>query len=180
MSNPLELPILQAPPFVLREWRSADIDLIQEASADALIPLITTVPPTFSIEEGLAFIARQHDRLKNQEGYSFIIAEAATDKAIGSIGLWLRNIDDGRASIGYWIVTSARGNKAANIALKKIICWSWESLKIPRLELYVEPWNTASIKTAENAGFAREGLMKSWQQVGEDRRDMYMYALIRT
>jgi RimJ/RimL family protein N-acetyltransferase len=49
-------------------------------------------------------------------------------------------------------------------------------LQVPRLELYVEPWNTASVKTAERAEFQREGLLRSWQQVGGTRRDMYIYA----
>jgi RimJ/RimL family protein N-acetyltransferase len=40
----------------------------------------------------------------------------------------------------------------------------------------VEPWNTASLRTAERAGFTREGLLRSWQRVGEQRRDMYTYA----
>ncbi len=47
---------------------------------------------------------------------------------------------------------------------------------IPRLELYVEPWNLASIRTAEMSGFKREGLLRSWQEVGDERKDMYMYA----
>jgi len=46
------------------------------------------------------------------------------------------------------------------------------------LELYVEPWNVGSWRTAEHAGFQREGLMRSWQELGGLRRDMYMYALL--
>jgi RimJ/RimL family protein N-acetyltransferase len=44
------------------------------------------------------------------------------------------------------------------------------------MELYVEPWNTASIRTAEKAGFRREGLLRGWQEVGGERKDMYMFA----
>jgi RimJ/RimL family protein N-acetyltransferase len=53
-------------------------------------------------------------------------------------------------------------------------------LRIARLELYVEPWNTASIRTAESAGFQREGLLRSWQEVGGIRKDMYMYSRLAT
>ncbi|MEU9321987.1 GNAT family protein [Streptomyces sp. NPDC048295] len=56
--------------------------------------------------------------------------------------------------------------------------WALSELRIPRLELYVEPWNTGSLRTAERAGFQREGLLRSWQQVGADRRDMFMYSLL--
>jgi RimJ/RimL family protein N-acetyltransferase len=53
-------------------------------------------------------------------------------------------------------------------------------LRIPRLELYVEPWNEASWRTAERVGFTREGLLRSWQLVGTERRDMFMYSLLAT
>jgi RimJ/RimL family protein N-acetyltransferase len=46
--------------------------------------------------------------------------------------------------------------------------------------LYVEPWNVASIRTAEGAGFQREGLLRSWQEVGGVRKDMYMYSHLAT
>ncbi|WP_405670334.1 MULTISPECIES: GNAT family N-acetyltransferase [unclassified Streptomyces] len=56
--------------------------------------------------------------------------------------------------------------------------WALRELRIPRLELYVEPWNTGSVRTAERAGFQREGLLRGWQQVGAHRRDMFMYSLL--
>jgi ribosomal-protein-alanine N-acetyltransferase len=173
-----EIPSLLATPFRLRKFCHADLNLVREAASDPLIPLITTVPAMFTEEEGLKFIERQLDRLLQGIGYSFVIAEESTDLAVGSIGLWLQNIDQGRASIGYWVVASQRGRNAAGYALKEIVRWALEELKIPRLELYVEPWNVASIRTAERAGFKQEGLLRSWQQVGNERRDMFIYSVV--
>ncbi|WP_373861389.1 GNAT family N-acetyltransferase [Nocardia grenadensis] len=77
-------------------------------------------------------------------------------------------------------VGSARGHGVAAHALTAMATWALEELHIPRLQLYVEPWNRASIRTAERAGFVREGLLRSWQKVGERRRDMFMYARLAT
>ena len=49
---------------------------------------------------------------------------------------------------------------------------------IERLELYVEPWNEGSWRAAEHVGFQREGLMRRWETVGDQRRDMFMYSLL--
>jgi RimJ/RimL family protein N-acetyltransferase len=49
---------------------------------------------------------------------------------------------------------------------------------IHRVELYAEPWNEGSWRAAERVGYRREGLLRSWQQVGARRRDMYMYSLL--
>jgi [ribosomal protein S5]-alanine N-acetyltransferase len=176
MSATLIVPTLVAGPFRLRPFTLADVDLIREASSDPHIPLITTVPATFAEEEGRRFIERQWSRAEQGTGYSFAIADAGTGRGVGQVGLWLKNVGDGRASIGYWVVSAARGRQAAAFAVRAVVRWAHHELQIPRLELYVEPWNTASIRTAEKAGFRREGLLRSWQEVGGDRKDMFMYA----
>jgi ribosomal-protein-alanine N-acetyltransferase len=176
VSAPLIVPTLAAGPFRLRPFTLADIDAVREASGDPHIPLITTVPAAYTDDEGRQFIERQWSRAEQRIGYSFAVAEAGPDRAVGQIGLWLKDLDNGRASVGYWVVRSARGRRAAVYALRALALWAFDELLIPRLELNVEPWNTASVLTAERAGFQREGLMRSWQEVGGTRRDMYMYA----
>jgi ribosomal-protein-alanine N-acetyltransferase len=100
---------------------------------------------------GLAFIERQRGRLTSRHGYAFVIANRADDRAIGAIGVWIRNIDLGRASLGYWLGASARGRGAAAAALLAVSEWALENLEIVRLELFVEEWNVASWRTAERA-----------------------------
>lgn len=176
MSATLTVPALAAGPFRLRPFTFADIGAVREAASDPHIPLITTVPAAFTEDQGRQFIERQWSRAEQGTGYSFAIAEAATDRAVGQAGLWLKDLGQGRASVGYWVIRSARGRRAATSAVLALARWAHHELQIPRLQLYVEPWNTASIRTAEKAGFRREGLLRSWQEVGGVRKDMYMYA----
>jgi [ribosomal protein S5]-alanine N-acetyltransferase len=172
----LIVPTLAAGPFRLRPFSLVDLDLIREASADPYIPAITTVPAIFSEDEGRRFIERQWGRAEDGIGYSFAIADAATDRACGQAGLWLRDISRGRADVGYWVVRSARGRHAAALAAQALARWAHLELGIPRVELYVEPWNTASLRSAERAGFQREGLLRGWQEVGGERKDMFIYS----
>ncbi|WGP09803.1 GNAT family protein [Streptomyces sp. SH5] len=58
--------------------------------------------------------------------------------------------------------------------------WALRDLGVPRLRLSIEPWNTASARIAEDIGFRREGLRRGRQQVGDERRDMAMYALLNS
>lgn len=171
-------PRLRAGAFAVRPFGEGDLAVVAEAATDPHIPAITTVPVPFTDVAGREFIARQRDRLRTDLGWSLAIADADSDRAIGQIGLWLRNFDKGRASLGYWVVPSARGSGAARQALQLLAGWALDVLHVPRLELYVEPWNLASIRTAEGAGFRREGVMRSWEQVGQQRRDMIMFSLL--
>lgn len=155
-----------------------DVTLVQQACADPLIPLITTVPTTPDLDAARAFITRQHSRSEQGAGYSFAVADAATDQAVGQIGLWLNDARFGRANLGYWIAASYRRRGLARHALATISTWGLQLPGVHRLELYIEPCNEGSWRTAEHAGYQREGLLRSWQPVGGQRRDMYMYSLL--
>ena len=48
-----------------------------------------------------------------------------------------------------------------------------------RVQLLAEPANRGSRRVAENAGFRREGLLGSYVEIKGDRRDVYLYALLR-
>ncbi|KAA1399941.1 GNAT family N-acetyltransferase [Aeromicrobium ginsengisoli] len=169
-------PLIERNGVRLRDFRPEDANLVISASTDPLIPLITTVPTTPDAAGAQAYIARQRTRQPSGVGYAFAIARPPDDVAVGYIGLTFR--EDGRASVGYWIGPEHRGHGFAASALSTLAEWAIADLSIPRLELYVERWNEASIRTAEKAGFQREGLMRSWQLVGETRRDMWMYSRI--
>ena len=56
---------------------------------------------------------------------------------------------------------------------------AWTIPALHRVELYIEPWNTGSVRTAEKAGYQREGLLKGYQEIAGTRRDMYLYAALR-
>ncbi|MFG2433574.1 GNAT family N-acetyltransferase [Streptomyces sp. NPDC048508] len=178
MEQRLDVPELDAREgFTLRPWRLSDLPLVLEASEDHYIPLITTVPSPCTDAAGVAFIERQRSRATTGAGYTFVVV-AADGRPVGQVGLWLKDLAQGRASMGYWVARSARGRGAAAAAVDAVSHWALRTLRIPRLELWIEPENTASVRTAERAGFQREGLLRKWQQVGDERRDMFMYALL--
>jgi [ribosomal protein S5]-alanine N-acetyltransferase len=175
---PTTMPCLKQPPACLRAFRRDDAPLIASVAADPLIPLITSVPSSGTNEAITAYLRRQHQRLDEGSGYSFAIADAETDVAVGNIGLWTSNVSTGRASTGYWIAPEYRRRGYAGTALRLLTAWAGSLEDIQRLELFVEPWNEGSWRAAEACGYQREGLLRSWQQVGAERKDMYVYSFI--
>jgi RimJ/RimL family protein N-acetyltransferase len=85
----------------------------------------------------------------------------------------------GRATAGYSIVPSARRQGYAGDALAALTDFGWTLPGLFRVALYIEPWNTGSIRTAECAGYLREGLLRSHQEIAGERRDMLLFAAIR-
>lgn len=166
-------------PVVLREFSTRDVPMVQELATDPYVPLIGSLPPNASEHEARAWVDRQRRRLAEGFGYSFAIADARTDVAVGAIGLWLAGLSQGRATVGYSVAPGARGRGVAGAALIALTSFAWSVQALHRIELYIEPWNAGSVKTAERAGFQREGLLRSHQVIGGRRRDMLLYALTR-
>ena len=165
--------------LTLRAFEPGDAGAIAEAAQDPLIPAMTSVPSVPDPAELLAYIERQHQRLRDRWGYSFAVARNSDDECVGQIGLWLRDLVYGRASIGYWITPTARRRGHAKDALEIISRWVLALERVFRLELYVEPRNEASWRAAERVGYEREGLLRCAAIKAGEILDQYMYAKVR-
>jgi ribosomal-protein-alanine N-acetyltransferase len=164
---------------VLRAFTDEDAHLAVELGEDPYIPRIGSLPAHPTAQQALEWIRRQRGQLAERERFSFAIADAHSNKAVGAIGLGLRDLSSGRATAGYAVSPLRRGRGIATSALTALTRFAWTIPGLYRVELYIEPWNTSSIRVAEAAGYLREGLLRSYQEIGGTRRDMLLYATTR-
>jgi [ribosomal protein S5]-alanine N-acetyltransferase len=164
---------------VLRAFTDQDAHLAVELGEDPYLPLIGSLPAHPTAQQALEWIRRQRGQLAERQRFSFAIADAESDNAVGAIGLGLRDLSAGRATAGYAVSPARRGRGIATSALQALTAFAWTIPGLYRVELYIEPWNTSSIRVAEAAGYRREGLLRSYQEIGGVRRDMLLYATTR-
>ncbi len=179
--RPLELPVVlpRADGVILRAFDAGDVAMLRDLATDPYVPLIGSLPADASEQQALDFIERQHSRWTAGVGYSFCVADEGDGRAVGTAGLWLGDLEQGRASVGYTVAPRARRRGVAARALRALTTFGWTLPELFRIELYVEPWNQGSIRTAERAGYQREGLLRSHQPIGGHRVDMLLYAALR-
>ncbi|HSU35123.1 MAG TPA: GNAT family N-acetyltransferase [Propionibacteriaceae bacterium] len=170
-------PLPRHGPIGLRPFRRGDLELVAEFAADPYVPLIGTIPTPFSEAAGLAYLERQHQRLADGTGWSFAIAELATDRAVGGAGLWLH--DAAPATAGYAVAASARGRGIARAALTALTEFAWSGAGLHTVELFIEPTNLASIAVAERCGYRRRELISEHTEIGGIRRDMLRWCATR-
>ncbi|MBO0906931.1 GNAT family N-acetyltransferase [Arthrobacter sunyaminii] len=164
---------------ILRRFQDEDAAMAMKLATDPYVPTVGTLPANATQDEALGWVERQRQHHIRGTGLAFSIADAGTGRCLGQIGLWLRELGQGRAQAGYAVSPDARGRGAAANALLALCGFAWSIPELHRIELYIEPWNTASVRTAENAGFSREGLLRSHQEIAGARRDMLLYAVVR-
>lgn len=162
---------------VLRRFDEDDVPMVIDLATDPYVPLIGSLPARTDADGARAWIHRQLSRWDEGAGFSFAVAEATTGRAVGAIGLWLRDLAAGRATSGYSIAPRERGHGYARDALVAVTAFARTIPGLERIELHVEPRNVASLRTAERAGFARRELLRRHQVIGGRQRDVWRYTL---
>lgn len=163
----------------LRGLTEGDVPMLVDLSSDPYLPLIGSLPGNTDRDGALGYIERQQDRLTTGAGYAFCVALAASDEAVGGAGLWLASIDQGLATAGYCIAPRHRGRRLASQALRALTTFAWTLPQVQRIQLYIEPWNMASERTAQIAGYQGEGVLRRHQVIGGKHVDMLLYATNR-
>ncbi len=162
----------------LRPFRAEDAPAVTAACQDPEIQRWSPIIPVPYVEaDARRFILMTLQAWHDGSGYEFAIADAATDRYIGSIGLHL-GPNPRRHSVGYLVAPEARRRGVAVRALRLATRWGFEKLGIERLALWTLPGNVASQAVAENAGFRFEGLARNWESDRDDApADAVMYSM---
>jgi ribosomal-protein-alanine N-acetyltransferase len=158
-----------------REWAA-----LREASRSFLKPW----EPSWSPDELERSAWRQRIRRYREDfeqglAVAFFIFENQTGKLVG--GITIGNIRHGVAQsgqIGYWIGERYAGQGFMLEAVKLVIHFCFETLRLHRIEAACIPDNTRSVRVLEKAGFQREGLLRSYLRINGSWQDHYLYALI--
>lgn len=110
---------------------------------------------------------------------AFLIFGNGDGKLIG--GITLGNIRHGVAQtgqIGYWIGERYAGQGYMLDAIRLVIPYAFDTLRLHRVEAACIPDNVRSTRVLEKAGFHREGLLRSYLRINGSWQDHYLYALI--
>jgi RimJ/RimL family protein N-acetyltransferase len=111
------------------------------------------------------------------ERASFVIADPATDRALGLVSL--RVVTDGTGSVAVSVFPEARGKGVGPAALQLIARWAIAESGFRRVEAEADVANTASRRMIEKAGFFREGVLRDHCDTHGVRHDCEMFALVR-
>jgi [ribosomal protein S5]-alanine N-acetyltransferase len=176
---PIELPAqgITDGEIRIRLLADADVPVIADACRDPAIQRFTTVPDPYAEEDARAWGRRSAESAAAGMGIEAVIAEARSNRALGSIGLRRSGHDQRRWAIGYMVFPGERNRGIASRAVSLISRFAFDHLEAERLEIEVEPENVPSLRVAERAGYSREGMLPSHREINGVRRDMVMYSL---
>jgi len=178
--KPIEFPVdgLSDGVVRLRLMADGDVPAIVEAVQDPEIPRWTRVPTPYGEDDARQWQRMAATGIRAGTDLATLVVDADNGRLLGAVGLHNLDPASGRCSAGYWVVASERGRGVAGRSLGLLCRYAFETLGVQRIELWIEPANAASLGVAEAVGFHREGLLRSFMQIREVRRDMLMYSLL--
>lgn len=162
----------------LRLWCEDDIPVVVEACQDPEIHRWMPLPWPYTKKDAREWIGSHQEKRAEGESVVFAITDPGGGKALGSVGLEEINWEHRRAIVGYWIAKHARQQGVATRAVRLLSEWALNDLGLMRLSLLVFTGNTVSERVAENAGFKREGIMRSYFRVKNRKVDATMFSLV--
>lgn len=162
----------------VRRWDEGDVAAIVQACQDPEIPRWTTVPSPYTEQnarEWLESMPRSHGAAQDA---SFAVVDALDGRLLGAVGYVRFDWDNAIGEIGYWTAAPARGRGVATRAVRLLARWGFEELHLARVELIVHVANAASQRVAANAGFTREGVLRSYLDFKGERADVVIFSLL--
>ena len=111
-----------------------DLPAIERAATDAEIlkwfGLHTRSPADY--------LAAKREAWAEGTGASFAICDPTRpDTCLGQV--FIERDDDGRGSVGYWLLEDGRGKGRATRAVRLIASWALPEMRLGRLQLHTDP-----------------------------------------
>ena len=166
-------------PVTLRPTREGDAELLNlwrsEASVGLYQPLGTITLQRLKTE----LAAQDHSELYRSRGDKFQWIIQYGSQPAGWITLVVTNWDHGLAEIGYALSTPFQRRGITPPALRHLLHDLFLHTTIQRVEARCAVENVGSRKVLEALGFEREGLLRSYFVLRDNRVDNYLYAMLR-
>ncbi len=143
---------------------------------------LTPWEPSWSRDELTRSSYRRRLRAYGQDarddlGYSFFIAEAATGSMLG--GMNVSNVRRGAAqsaSLGYWIGAPHAGQGWMQKAVRTVLPFAFRVLHLHRLEAASMLSNIRSQRVLEKTGFTREGVARRFLKINGTWEDHIIFS----
>lgn len=126
-------------------------------------------------------LKRYAEDQRSDLAYAFLIFRAGDHALMG--GITLANIRRGVAqagAIGYWVGAPFARQGAMTAAVRALIPFCFDTLRLHRLEAACIPGNAASIGLLEKTGFTREGYAREYLCINGAWQDHLLYGRLRT
>lgn len=153
-------PVLETPRLALDRITDQDLETIFVLRSDSQVLAYINKTPATSMAEAQQFLQIIDDALVSNAGITWGIFLKGTQQLIGTIALWRIVPQHMYAEIGYSLVPAYFRKGIMQEAIKEVIIYGFEVMKLHRIEANINPANEASRALLLRNGFIQEAFIK--------------------
>jgi len=152
-------PILCTELLDLLELEPRFVDDIFAVRSDPEVQLYNSVPHQ-TRDDTFRFIAEQREKYVRESQVIWALALRAPTRVVGSVSVFDWDRYHRRAGIGYDLARDCWGQGYANEAIRGVLRFAFECMRLNRIEIWTSAANQRSLRLAERLGFTGEGTLR--------------------
>jgi ribosomal-protein-alanine N-acetyltransferase len=125
-------------------------------------------------------LRRYQSDIESGQGFPFFIFRASDDVLLGACNL--NNVRRGvlqTADLGYWIGMPYQRRGHTRAAVRRVLSYAFETLKLHRIEAATRPENEASRALLLSIGFTPEGVARKYLKIHGEWHDHLKFAILK-
>lgn len=169
---------LETERLLLRRVVIEDVNEIFALRSDQKVMKYIPRPLVKTTEDALAHIALIDEKIDSNEGINWAITVKDNPKLIGIIGHYRIKSEHFRAEIGYMLLPEYQGKGIISEAIKEVVKYGFEVMKLHSIEAVIDPQNFASEKVLQKNGFVKEAHLKENEYFEGRFLDTVIYSIL--
>ncbi|MFV5684270.1 GNAT family N-acetyltransferase [Flavobacterium sp. GB2R13] len=171
-------PILETERLLLRRININDINEIFALRSNPETMKYIPRPLLKTNEDALEHIEMIDAKIENNEGINWGITLKNDPKLIGIIGHYRIKPEHFRAEIGYMLLPEFNGKGIIPEAVKEVVDYGFNVMKLHSIEAIIDPENFGSEKVLQKSGFVKEEHLKENEFYDGRFLDTVIYSLL--
>ena len=174
-----DLPTLETDRLILRKMSLDDAEAVFAYASDPEVSRYVIWETHRSIEESRAFLKLAIAKYENGGEPDWGIIYKGDHRLLGTCGIAAWEPDHARAELGYVLSRDYWGRGLMAEAVRAMIRFGFDRMKLNRVEARCIAENTASARVMEKAGMVYEGTLRQRELIKGAYRDMKVFSILR-
>jgi [ribosomal protein S5]-alanine N-acetyltransferase len=153
--NLSSFPTLTTERLTLRQLLESDVQEIFLLRSNVIVNKYLDRRPSETVEEALSFIRKVNENFKNNAGLYWAITQTDNEKLIGTICLFDFSDELKKCEVGYELLPHYQGQGIMHEALKKIIEFTFHTLRLETIDAFTHKDNHSSTKLLQKCNFKK-------------------------
>jgi [ribosomal protein S5]-alanine N-acetyltransferase len=173
-------PTLKTDRLVLRQLDLKDDQVIFDYQSNKENFKYVDMPVYTKVEDAQNYIMKMNEGVENNRWIIWAIADANTNKILGTISIWNISNENLKGELGYGLYSGNTGKGIMNEALMKVVEYGFDHMGLKTIEAYTNSLNSKSISLLERNHFTKTSSIIETNTTDGEPMELDIFCRVKT